>query len=105
MTEQTTGANQERDSNGYFLPGQSGNPAGRPIGSKNKVTKARHELLGPILPEAVQKLHEAVQSGEKWAIELVIGYSLPRPKPVDTEEMAEFDERMQKLEERLGAKS
>ena len=98
MAQQTAGDLQERDANGQFSPGQSGNPTGRKKGSKNKTTKLREELLGPILPEAVEKLHEAVRAGEKWAIEITISYSLPKPKPIDTEEMAEFEERLDELE-------
>ncbi len=95
----TTGNKQDRDTNGRFPPGQSGNPRGRQKGSQNKATKLREELLGPILPEAVEKLHEAVKAGEKWAIEMTISYSLPKPKPIDTEEMAEFEERLDELEQ------
>ena len=71
---------------------------GRPKGSKNKTTKLREELLGPILPEAVEELHKAVKAGERWAVEMTISYSLPKPKPIDTEEMAEFEERLDQLE-------
>ena len=82
-----------------FRPGQSGNPLGRRKGSQNKSTRLRDELLGPILPEAVEKLHEAVKAGEKWAIEMTISYSLPKPKPVDPDELEEFEERLSKLEQ------
>ncbi len=82
-----------------FGPGQSGNPLGRPKGSKNKATKLREELLGPILPEAVEQLHEAVRAGQKWAIEMTISYSLPKPKPIDTEELAEIEKRLNELEQ------
>ena len=99
MNQKTTGDLQERDANGQFPPGQSGNPCGRQKGTKNRATKLREELLGPILPEAVEKLHEAVKAGDKWAIEMTISYSLPKPKPIDTEEMAEFEERLDELEE------
>lgn len=99
MTQQTTGDLQDRDPSGRFSPGQSGNPNGRTLGSKNKATKLREELLGPILPEAVEKLHSAVQAGEKWAIEMTISYSLPKPKPIDTEEMVEFEERLTEFEQ------
>ena len=93
-----TGDQSERGPNGRFSPGNSANPNGRPKGSRNKATKLRDKLLGPILPEAVEKLHEAVKAGEKWAIEMTISYSLPKPKPIDTEEMAEFEKRLDQLE-------
>ena len=99
MDRKITGEKADRGSNGRFQPGNSANPAGRPKGGKNKATKLREELLGPILPEAVEKLHEAVKAGDKWAIEMTISYSLPKPKPIDTEEMAEFEERLDELEQ------
>lgn len=89
---------QDRDRTGRFAPGTSGNPLGRPKGSRNKATKLREELLDPILPEAIEKLREAVSEGEKWAVEMAIAYSLPKPKPVDPDELAEFEERLSHLE-------
>jgi hypothetical protein len=99
VNRKRTGDKADRGCNGQFQPGNSANPAGRPQGSKNKTTKQRDELLGPILPEAVEKLHEAVKAGEKWAIEMTISYSLPKPKPVDPEELAEFEQRLIELED------
>ena len=90
---------QDRESDGRFSSGRSGNPLGRRKGSKNKATKLREELLGPILPKAIEKLREAVSEGEKWAVEMAIAYSLPKPKPVDPDELAEFEERLEQLEQ------
>ena len=59
----------------------------------------REGYFGPILPEAIEKLHAAVNAGEKWAIEMTISYSLLKPKPIDTEEMEEFEERLTELEQ------
>lgn len=89
----------ERDLRGRFSPGTSGNPSGRPPGIKDKRVTVREEWLGPILPEAIEKLHAAVRVGDKWAIELVVTYSLPKPKPVDCEELEEFEERLTELEQ------
>ena len=99
MDRKITGEKADRGSNGRFQPGNSANPAGRPKGGKNKATKMREELLGPILPEAVEKLHAAVKAGDKWAIEMTISYSLPKPKPVDPEELEEFEQRLIELEQ------
>jgi hypothetical protein len=99
MSQQTTGDMQDRDSHGRFPPGQSGNPKGRQKGSKNKSTRLREELLGPILPKAIEQLRQAVSDGERWAIETTISYSLPKPKPVDPDELAEFEERLEQLEQ------
>ncbi len=87
---------------GQFEPGKSGNPCGRPKGVATEATRRRKELLDPILPDAITKLHEGVRAGEKWAIEMTISYSLPKPKPVDIDEMAEFEERLKRLEQQAG---
>lgn len=99
MSLQTTGDLQDRDSRGRFSSGQSGNPGGRQKGSKNRSTRLRNELLGPILPSAIEKLEEAVSEGERWAVELVVTYCLPKPKPVDPDELEEFEQRLLQLEE------
>ena len=102
MSLQKTGKNQGRAENGQFQPGESGNPAGRPKGVPNRNSRLRDELLNPILPVAVEKLAEAVNAGEKWAIETTIAYALPKPKPVDSDEVQEIEERLSELERVAG---
>ena len=99
MNQIRSGSEQERNESGQFLPGVSGNPTGRPPGRADKRVTARDQLLGPILPEAIEKLHTAVQEGERWAIELVVSYSLPKPRPIDPEEMQELEQRLEDLEQ------
>lgn len=99
MNQIRSGSEQGRSETGQFVPGVSGNPNGRPPGRTDKRVNARDELLGPILPEAIGKLHAAVQEGERWAIELVVSYSLPKPRPVDPEEMRELEQRLEDLEQ------
>ena len=99
MTEIRSGIEQDRDAQGRFTPGTSGNPSGRPPGIKDKRVSVREQMLGPILPEAIEKLHAAVKEGERWAIELVVTYSMPKPKPVDSDEMEEIEERLAELED------
>jgi hypothetical protein len=36
-----------------FMPGQSGNPAGKPLGARNKVTLICEGLMGPICTHQV----------------------------------------------------
>jgi len=99
VNQQKTGYQQGRSRSGQFEPGKSGNPAGRNKGSKNKLTQLRHDYLLPILPEAIEKLTIAVTDGERWAIELVVSYSMSKPKPHDPEELEEFEQRLIELEQ------
>ena len=99
MNENRSGPEQVRDNAGKFLPGQSGNPSGRPPGLMDKRVAMRNALLDPLLPDAVEKLTAAVGKGERWAIELVLSYSLPKPRPVDADEIADFEQRLTELEE------
>jgi len=105
LAEIRSSADQDRDSRGRYTPGTSGNPGGRPPGIKDKRVTNREEWLGPILPEAIEKLHAAVREGERWAVEMTIAYSLPKPKPVDPEELEEFEQRLIELEQMAGRKN
>lgn len=104
MTEIRTGADVVRNDRGQFLPGASGNAAGRPKGIVDKRVKAKEDLLGKLLPKAIAKLTQEVEKGERWAIELVVSYCLPKPRPVDPDEVQELEERLEDLE-RCAARS
>ena len=99
MNEIRSGIKQDRDTKGRFHPGTSGNPSGRPPGIADKRVALKKQLLEPLLPDAIEKLAEAVSEGERWAVELVVTYSLPKPKPVDPDELEEFEERLSHLEQ------
>ena len=99
MSEIRTGADEARNDKGQFLPGVSGNPSGRPRGIIDKRVKARDDLLGDLLPKAIEKLSAQVDKGERWAIELVVNFSIPKPRPVDPDEMDELEQRLQDLEQ------
>lgn len=105
MSEIRSGTNQDRDTKGRFNPGASGNPSGRPPGITDKRVAAKKMLLEPLLPEAIEKLAEAITEGERWAIEMTIAYCLPKPKPVDPEELEEFEKRLDELEELASRKN
>ncbi len=99
MNQIRSGMNHDRDTQGRFTPGTSGNPSGRPPGITDKRVAVKRQLLEPLLPEAIEKLAAAITEGERWAIEITISYCLPKPKPVDPEELEEFDRRLDELEE------
>ena len=97
--EISSGAEQVRGDRGQFLPGASGNPAGRPKGIPDRRVQLKEQLLGKLLPKAIEKLEAAIDKDEKWAIELVVEYSLPKPRPIDSDEMTELEERLRDLEQ------
>ena len=45
MGEETSKQQENRGNDGKFLPGKSGNPGGRPEGSKNKFTNLKNVFL------------------------------------------------------------
>lgn len=70
-----------RDERGKFAPG---NP-GRPFGAKAKASKAALEAVKEMRAGALEKLYEAVASGERWAIEFVLGKVLPATRTIEFE--------------------
>jgi hypothetical protein len=65
-----------------FQPGQSGNPAGRPVGSKNKITELQ-KLLVPHAEELVAKAVEMALAGDSAALRLCIDRLIPSAKARD----------------------
>ena len=65
-----------------FTKGQSGNPAGRPVGSKNKCTQFR-ELLEDDLPALVSVLRNKALEGDMNAMRLLLERLVPKAQIVD----------------------
>lgn len=63
-----------------FTPGQSGNPAGRPKGSRNKVTLAIEALMEGEAEDITRKAIEAAKAGDLTAIKMVLDRVAPAPK-------------------------
>ncbi len=59
-----------------YKKGQSGNPTGRPKGSKDKRTELR-ELLNPHAPALVNKLIELALSGDSSALKCCMDKLIP----------------------------
>jgi len=70
-----------------FKPGQSGNPAGRAAGSRNKQTLAAEAALFEHAQELVENLVKRAKNGEPAAMRLAMDRILPtgrgRPLPVE----------------------
>lgn len=72
--------------------GQSGNPAGRPVGSKNKITLMRQALegelraqLGPSMAAVLAKAVEMALDGDSQMIKLLVDKTLPTTKVDENE--------------------
>src|SRR6516165_14872 len=61
-----------------FQPGQSGNPAGRRRGSRNKATVAAAALLDGEAPGLTRRAIEAALAGDMLAMKLCLERVLPR---------------------------
>ena len=70
-----------RDQQGHWLPGASGNPAGRPAGSGH-VARLRAELAQQ-LPGILQALIKQAKGGDVAAIRVVLDRVIPPLKAVD----------------------
>jgi hypothetical protein len=60
-----------------FAPGQSGNPAGRPPGSRNKTTLQVEEMLAERAEAAVTKILDRAETGDPAAMRLCMERVLP----------------------------
>jgi hypothetical protein len=70
-----------------FEKGQSGNPAGRPMGARNRATLAAQTLLDGQLEAITQKAAEQALQGDINAIRLCLQHGLPprREQPIEFE--------------------
>ena len=81
MERELTGGKQElavRRPGGQFVKGVSGNPRGRPRGTRDPRTVILAELLDGDGAAIVGKLIEQAKAGEPWAVRLVVERILPR---------------------------
>jgi Family of unknown function (DUF5681) len=63
-----------------FKPGQSGNPAGKPAGAKNKTTLAVEALLDGEAERLTRKAIELAQAGDMQALRLCLDRLAPARK-------------------------
>lgn len=63
-----------------FLAGQSGNPAGRPKGARNRITVALEKILDGDAESILRKAVELAQDGDPTAMRLCLDRLLPPRK-------------------------
>ena len=81
-SDQTAAAamREGRDGRGRFAPGQSGNPAGRRLGSRNHATLLRERLQDGDDELAVRVLMDRVRAGDGVAARFVADRLFPKPR-------------------------
>ena len=65
-----------------FQPGESGNPAGRPRGARNKRTLAAESLFDRDATTIIEQLITLAKEGDIAAIRMCIDRIFPRPRDV-----------------------
>jgi hypothetical protein len=73
-----------------YTKGQSGNPAGRPVGSKNKCTQFG-ELLEDDLPALISVLRQKALEGDMNAMRLLLERLVPKVQVVDMNLQSAFE--------------
>jgi hypothetical protein len=80
MSKSTSDSTGRKQKPQVFKPGQSGNPAGRPKGSRNKALLALQALLDGEADEIGRKAVEMAKTGDTAAMRLVMERLLPPRK-------------------------
>lgn len=76
--EQTQGQKPPRDSQGRFIPGHSGNPAGRPKGSANRLLQQVRDWSES---RGVEILIEAAEAGNLDVAKTLVSMAMPKRRP------------------------
>jgi hypothetical protein len=71
---------QEREPDGHFRKGHSGNPAGRPPGCRNHATQMAEVLLEGEVEALTRKAVELALEGDTTALKLSLDRVVPRRK-------------------------
>jgi len=85
MSRQSSDKTVQKQKPHLFQPGQSGNPAGRPQGSRNKATLAMEALMDGQAETITQKAIDLALEGDTTALRLCLERILPprKSRPVN----------------------
>ncbi len=72
--------NNRKEQDGKFKSGVSGNPAGRPIGTKSKVSQLVNDMMAERAEEITNILIDNALAGDSGCLRLVIERLAPAPK-------------------------
>jgi hypothetical protein len=75
-----TSSNKDKRKDGRWAKGSSGNPSGRPAGSRNKSTQALQQMLEGEAELITRKAIDLALAGDLTAIRLCMERLLPPPK-------------------------
>jgi hypothetical protein len=72
---------------GQYQKGTSGNPSGRPVGSRNKATLLAEQLLEGEAPHLIRKALELATAGNVQALRLCLDrvYPIPKDRSIELE--------------------
>jgi hypothetical protein len=83
MTEfapEKTGPMPAPSNRGQFQKGQSGNPAGKPPGTRNRVTVMAQQLMNDDLEQIIKAVVNAAKDGDMTAAKIVLDRVVPARK-------------------------
>jgi hypothetical protein len=76
-----------------FQPGQSGNPKGKPKGTKNRIRIDAKSLIEPHIPRLIEILKKAAEDGDVQAARILIDRVVPvvksEDRPINLPELAD----------------
>lgn len=97
-TSHSTALTKRKDH--LWKPGMSGNPHGKPAGTKNRITQQKigmeaqlRDQLGEYMPEVLQRAIELAIKGDRVMIKLLLEMTLS--KPIPTEDGTEGKDKVQ----------
>lgn len=77
-TDKTGHEQAQRAHRGRFAPGKSGNPAGRPRGSRSRVSRGAQDLLDNASDAVIGKVIELAKLGDRAMLRLCVDRIVPR---------------------------